>query len=756
MHVGFRGLSSRQGFSLVEMMIAVGLTATVAMGSLAMIQYLGQGVKGASDTADITSTLSNVSTLLADATMCRSALSAVQKGKQSAVPVPDFMRESDAAVLGAPYFDWGSEVGEFQEVSGGGIHNAGLIGIPTLDGGISQVLLASTEVAEIFGLPQTIPGNNNVRVAQMGLVRLTRKEEVLVEGDVCRVQMQFRVVFEKIDRRISSGASRFERNFLLNTRVACENGQEGVQPIVSCGMTLPSDAQSCTDLGGEYMATAPVGQRCLFRSMRIANTAADRSQTLELNPDPLQGTLVTGGFTDILPGRIQQHGNSNTAFVLDTAASSIFDAGQIAFSKSYGSLSSRAVIPGNADVRAAQVPLGGMTFRGLNQVSFSDYSSAPNNGREFTQAAQISVTTDGDWGLDSSPTRMNFSTTRRNNDTWYARGAFASAVSDRPELLRVYPDKISGHGTIPSLSIRADQRVELAAELRFGVGTRIGNGTDRSEPQPTQSYAGAAAANTTAAGLRVSHRRGGSLGILSIPVSSPGYGYRSKLALSSESDLITVLQLRNSESGENLDLEARDLAVRDIRARDVFVTGNPDEIPSSEIRNPKPGLTVLAAADSNGRARWFAPKFVKMAGSVNLTAGEGGVLNLSTCTGTNGTGATADVTPGIQSGANTNKIYCHNLQMTNGEALPNNHPILPKIGMNDIVGTRRSPSPDNAVQWDMCYLSENVVTRGGGSGEAGGCVLNLETAPHAWKLTGVKGNNQAIKCEAFCLKMVFE
>jgi hypothetical protein len=744
-------MHSIRGFTLVEIMIAMGLTASVGLGSLALLDHLGKGIKSVTDRADIVSTLSSVSTLLSDPTLCASALTAVQKGTPSRVRVPDSLRSSDAGVLGAPYFSWESEVGQFQKVSSDQIRYVGLMGVPTQDGGLSQVLLASADAAELFGLPQTIPGNTNVRIAEMGLVRMTPKEDVRIDGESCRVQVQLRMVFEKVDRRISTGASRFERNFLLNARVKCPEGRmEGVHPLQSCGLQAPNNADLCLELGGVYSPTRPPADRCLFEQKRFANphpagspSVIDYDTAIELDPNPLQGAAVSRGITDVFPGRIQLHGNGNTVQTLDTAIDQHGPSGQLAFSRSTGSLTGRGLIRGQPDRLSAQTSLGVITFRGLNSVTHPTYSGAPHNGREFVQAVGITASTDGNWTQNSSPSRINFTTTRSGVDTWFARPPLQSSFGNRPELIRQYPDSPDANAmTIPTLSVRESQALEAAAEIRFGVATRMGDGSPRSEPQPGQSYNGGTHPNTTASGLRVTHRRGGTLRVLTTPVSTPGYGYQSKLALSSESDLIQVLQLRNNETGENLDLEMRDL-----HARDLYLAQN----------NPKQNLSVLAAENDQGRARWLTPKYIKMAGSVNLTDSLQGELNLSRCIARSQGGSTQNI-HGIYDGTDLNQINCHNLQFTNGDAIPNGHPILDRIGMTDTVGTRRSPTPTNPIQWDMCFLSENVIMPSSAATATNssptGCVIDI--TPNGWRLTGIKSSHTAIKCEAFCVKMVFE
>ncbi len=83
--------------------------------------------------------------------------------------------------------------------------------------------------------------------------------------------------------------------------------------------------------------------------------------------------------------------------------------------------------------------------------------------------------------------------------------------------------------------------------------------------------------------------------------------------------------------------------------------------------------------------------------------------------------------------------------------------------MTDIIGVRRSPSEMNPVKWDMCYLSEHVVTSDGSVHQVKtrGCVLDLAPVPapstnFEWRLTAQKHESDGIKCEAFCMKLVFE
>ncbi len=80
------------------------------------------------------------------------------------------------------------------------------------------------------------------------------------------------------------------------------------------------------------------------------------------------------------------------------------------------------------------------------------------------------------------------------------------------------------------------------------------------------------------------------------------------------------------------------------------------------------------------------------------------------------------------------------------------------IGMTGFVGAQRAPTAAQPVRWDMCYLSENKVTQTTAAASEFGCRLNLVNVAGApqWELKGDTGANTNIRCEVFCVKMIFE
>jgi hypothetical protein len=150
-----------------------------------------------------------------------------------------------------------------------------------------------------------------------------------------------------------------------------------------------------------------------------------------------------------------------------------------------------------------------------------------------------------------------------------------------------------------------------------------------------------------------------------------------------------------------------------------------------------------------------------MAGSVNIDNGNTAAsssfrLNLSKCAqeGTP-TGQLPVYTAGVSTvHPGDGQTGCHHLQYISGGAP--SAAALAAINMTGNVSGSPSPTSGNRVDWDMCYISENFTEFNDSvqTGDRNGCRLDLTN--DGWVLRGDAKGKLRIRCEAFCLKMVFE
>lgn len=803
MHIS-RG--NNAGFTLVEIMIAAGLVGIIALGSAAVVEGMRRGVKGAEDSASVTSNMTMLSQLLSNSDLCHRAIRATGPSQNPIIRdynlrvgnrVRDRSRVSYAEYA---YVDLSVPPGTRQEILRGndidgrnmrGLNAIGAIGIP--DGNLVDPLTSTTHtntLASVLlnsrdadnGGPETstIPGEKNMRVARMTMTRISSNEELIATriGGTCNAVLRVDIDFEKMNPELSLGASNSSRALILYARLRCKPGENDVQdhvsPILSCGAVAPTTEETCREFGGTWvLGNAPP---CLFERMRI-------SDIYDFNVDPQlakefptpESNAISRGITSILPGTIRIYGNDTTSLAIDSSNDNN-KAPQISLMRSKGRIGDmtrgdlRARINGIDSNTNRADTLGGISFRGMG-TGYTIENQSPAD--EYLLGAAVNGNADGAWGPNSSPVRLDFLTTRHGRDTWQLRGEplLPGDTANHPELqelLRYIPSTSTSSAEftpIPTLSIRSNQTVDTIAGIRFGVGRVLGDGTSNSEHSVTRisGINGESHTDTSfprnSAGYYMTDHRGASIDIASTLIDNHVY---SQIQLSSETKLVNSVRLQNKETGNRMSLEALGIDLRPSNATSSSIVirtnaGVPilaldsRSLIQNEFGNPitvRARRSILASKDDAGTATWALPIQIKMAGEVTLEPANNAFaslkLKLYDC----------DVST-RQNVLNSSSATCRNLRKTKTGSGPLSNPERNALGMRD---GQNYPDGDNAVSWDQCALSETQLEHPSTpAGQAvisrkGGCKLDLEN--DGWTVRAESEGGVKVRCEVQCYSLL--
>lgn len=794
-----RGTGGKQGFTLVEMMVAMGIAMVIGIGSLAIVNETKKGVKKASDSAEIPLLLNNVLSVLSDPNRCHQALREVH------LPAGSGPVTNAAMAVGSAQINWENMPGypvEFLPASAPAFaprrHLLGMISVPSENDPVGYPVLVQHDVAQRLGLPSGLSPQSQYRVKHLLLDRRDDPLTIHREEGLCTFRSELRIHFARFIPHpdgLSSWSGEVQKSIMLNMKVPCPdapNGdspflhpisQLGLQPILGCGAYIPNTEQACRDLGGTYQ---PHGHpKCMFRSITVAHSWL-HGATPEIIPSaPIPAPSINSWSSfQVRPGLTTLRGRDIVAHVLSTtskAGAPPWTAPQLTFARAQlepmANENDPAGAPiaceGETDRNRSQTALGTVSFRGLNRQSAT-------SALDYMQASSIIATTDGHWSPGSSPARLNFHVSQENRPHWLV--ADGDPTGNLHHLLKRYPVQSTGMPTgeaIPALSIRQNQVLQASSEIKFGVAVKF----------PSEVV------NPNAPHVATS-MRGGKLALLS-------EGNRSLIQISAEYGLTDRLRLYNTNSTKNLTLEAGLLELKENPAASPFLTVNLNEFRMSgygveykhapdQSQPPITSLsqrTVLAASDREGRARWMQPRMIRRTGVVKMPWTRLGCAGNTTCRDYNSTGWAGDVlspelnlntcehSGNVPTGlrfdryrANANDgaydIYCTNFSG------PGASPVT--AAEREAIKNGSDVSDAMDIEWDFCtltfvsnvpYVQDLLSASNPGSlmGSPNDDEINLTAGgacqimatPTGWKLRATMKSRADVRCRAQCFKLIF-